>query len=143
MFQHSGPETGRLQNILQDELDSFASVLQISEKIVKQVDKMPVSMLSTMVNYRQEWIEKIKLLEEQRRALDKDTANHPKLEEYMKKISELARQLVEIDDEIYSSLQNRKLRFVHEHSTVAGERNVHDKMNRNLGGSSKVDIIQE
>lgn len=143
MFQNTATEMGELQNILQDELDSFASVLQISQKIVKQVESLPISTLSTMVNFRQEWIEKINLLEEKRKALEIEDAQHPLIQEYMEKISELAKQLVEIDDKIYSNLQSRKLKFVQEHSTIAAEMGSNKKQSKNLGGSSKVDIVQE
>jgi len=143
LFQSKAAETGELQQILRDELDSFASVLQISQKIASQVRSLPVPTLSSMVNYRQEWIDKIRLLEEKRKKLQGADTEQPLAREYMKKISDLARELVAIDDKIYSHLQSRKLKYVQEHSDITAGINVNKKHKRNLGSSSKVDIIQE
>ena len=66
MFQTQATDQGELQNILQQELDYFNSVLQFSQKFEKQVKSLPISVLEDMVRHRQEWIEKIQQLEDQR-----------------------------------------------------------------------------
>ena len=143
MFQNTLDETNELNSILQDELDSFSSVLQISEKIVNQIDSLPISMLTKMVNYRQEWIDKIQQLEAKRKAV-KNAEENSEIQKYMKKISSLAEKLVKIDDKIYLNLQNRKLKYVQEHSAISGESNYNKKNKRSSSGSSSiVDITQE
>ncbi len=143
MFQSALEETNELSTILQDELDSFSSVLQISQKIVSQVNSLPISMLSKMVNYRQEWIEKIQQLEAKRKAC-KNADDNSEIQNYMKKISDLAEKLVKIDDKIYVNLQNRKLKYVQEHSAFSGESSYNIKNKRKSSGSSSiVDITQE
>jgi hypothetical protein len=143
LFQNTSKTSNELSVILQEELDSFSSVLKISQKIAGQVDKLPISMLTEMVNYRQEWIEKIQQLEEKRKSCGSSEENS-EVQDYMKKISDLAEKLVKIDDKIYLNLQNRKLKFVKEHAAVSGEVNYSIKHKRSSGGtSSKVDITQE
>jgi len=143
LFQNTLEETNELNSILQDELDSFSSVLQISQKIVNQIDSLPISMLTKMVNYRQEWIDKIQQLEAKRKAV-KNAEENSDIKKYMKKISGLAEKLVKIDDKIYLNLQNRKLKYVQEHSAISGESSYNLKNKRSSSSSSSiVDITQE
>jgi len=144
LFQNTSAQDNSIRDILQEELDSFTSLIQISEKLVKEVKKLSIPMLSTMVGYRQEWIEKIQQLEEKRKRMN--IAVRPDMPEqtYLKKISKLAEQLVKIDDRIYAGLQNRKLKFVREHAAVAGEAQYNEKQKHSAGSASRaVDITQE
>ena len=56
MFQTESTEQNKLQNILKEELEYFSTVLQFSEKFVKQVGTLSISVLAKTVNYRQELI---------------------------------------------------------------------------------------
>jgi len=56
----------------------------------------------------------------------------------------VAEKLVKIDERIYENMQQRKLKFVQEHSEVAGEAVYTKKQVGNKGQNSRVlDIIQE
>ena len=69
MFQTDSNNASQLQGILSEELECFTAVLQFSQKFVRQIKSLPVSVLADMVKYRQEWIDKIQQLEERRRAI--------------------------------------------------------------------------
>lgn len=142
MFQTQTDDQGELQNILQQELDYFNSVLQFSQKFEKQVKSLPVSVLEDMVRYRQEWIDKIQRLEEQRNQL-KGANEDETSEDLIRKISQCAQKLVKIDERIYSGLQKRKLQYVKEHAQVVSE-TAYTKKQTNADRSAKiVDIIGE
>ena len=142
MFQTQSADQGELQHILKQELDYFNSVLQFSQKFEKQVKSLPVSVLEDMVRYRQEWIDKIQKLEEQRSQLKGETEAKTD-KDLIRKISQCAQKLVKIDERIYSSLQKRKLQYVKEHAQVVGE-TAYTKKQSNAGQSAKiVDIIGE
>lgn len=139
MFQSVSEQQGELASILQQELDSFDSVLQFSEKFARQVESLPVNSLAQMVNYRQGWIEKIQLLEEQRKKLDFSPKND-EIETIMKRISAAAEKLVAIDKEIYTALQGRKMKFVREHAQMVDQA----RPEKNTGNASRLlDILQE
>jgi len=70
LFQTVSNNTGQLQDILNEELECFTAVLQFSQKFVRQIKSLPVSVLADMVKYRQEWIDKIQRLEERRKAIE-------------------------------------------------------------------------
>jgi len=143
LFQTISANESQLQSILHEELDYFTSVLQFSQKFLKQVKSLPVSVLADMVNYRQEWIDKIQNLEERRRALNiqKEDAVSAKI---IQKISKTAEKLVKIDERIYENLQQRKLKFVKEHADVVSETTYTKKQTGISGKASKIlDIVQE
>lgn len=141
MFQVKSSDN-ELQNILKQELDFFSSILQFSEKFVQQVESLPVNMLSKMVNYRQEWIEKIQRLEEKRKEV-KEQKKCGECEEYMKKISKLAEKLVEVDRQIHQHLQDRKMKCIQNHSAIAGQSSFDKKQAANqINRSKRLDIIQ-
>lgn len=135
--------TDELKQILNEELESFISVLQFSEKFLSEVHSLPVNIISRMVDYRQEWIEKIQKLEDRRKKLDTD----PDTEEvkvYLREIAQAARQLVEIDQQIYRELQKRKLEFVREHSEIVEQTNYQKKLEQSKGHiSRRLDITRE
>lgn len=140
MFQAQSTDQGELQHILEQELDYFNSVLQFSQKFEKQVKSLPVAMLEDMVRYRQEWIDKIQKLEEQRNRL-KDPAETETDKDLIRKISQCAQKLVKIDERIYGGLQKRKLQYVKEHAQVVSE-TAYTKKQSSAGQSAKiVDII--
>ena len=142
MFQNSVAVPNDLESILKLELDYFNSVLSISEKVVKQIEALPVTVLTEMVNYRKEWIGKIQKLEDQRKQIDKGKRN-AKEQQYMENISDLAGKLVKIDDKIYKNLEKRKLQYVEQSAAIAGQSNYSRKQSRNSSNSSQIDIIQE
>ena len=144
MFQTVSADESQLQNILEQELECFSSVLQFSQKIQKQIKSLPVTVLSEMVSYRQNWVEKIQKLEEQRKKL-KSTQDDPHCKEVMKNISKSAEKLVKIDERIYAGLQQRKLKFVQEHSDIVSEaKYLKDQKTKKGQSSSKIlDIVQE
>ena len=100
-----------LQDLLKQEVEYFRSILQFSEKSLGQIETLSVNVLSEMLSYRQEWIDKIKKLEEKRKTLQEE---HPDVETegFLRKISQLASSLVEIDNQIYKNLQARKLKYI-------------------------------
>ncbi len=139
MFQENSYSTPDLSSILNQELDSFASVLQFSEKIIEQIDQLPISALSQMVEYRQRWIDQIRELEEHRKKIgDQAIDENDRL--IIQNISKLARKLVEVDDRIYRQLQTRKLKFVKQHADLIAARRRNKTQN---GLSNRMDIIQE
>ena len=131
-----------LEAILKLEMDYFNSVLSISEKVVKQVESLPISVLTEMVDYRKEWIEKIQKLESQRKELDTGKRNDA-ANEYMKNISKLASKLVKIDDKIYKNLEDRKLKFIEKSAAISGQANYNRKQAQNDMSKSKINIIRE
>ncbi len=139
MFQDQMNNELDLNHILHQELDSFHSVLQFSEKIIEQIDTLPISALSQMVEYRQKWIDQIQKLEENRKKLaDQAIGEDERL--IIRNISDLARKLVETDDRIYRQLQSRKLKFIKEHADLIAVR----RQNKSANGlSNRMDIIQE
>lgn len=133
IFQTTDSGEQQLLNILSRELESFNSVIDFSQKIVDQVGALPLAALSQMVQYRQEWIEKIQTLEQQRKKLalsqkDDDT------EYYMKKISDAAQRLVDIDKKIFENLRVRKIQFAKQHADLVSSRQTknrpHERPNR-------------
>ena len=143
MFQTNSNNASPLQNLLNEELQCFTAVLQFSQKFVRQIKTLPVSVLADMVKYRQEWIDKIQQLEERRKTIDEKEVDAVS-KEIIKKISKTAEKLVKIDERIYENMQQRKLKFVQEHSEVAGEAAYTRKQAGKKGQRSRVlDIVQE
>ncbi len=142
MFQNAATVPNNLESVLKLELDYFNSVLSISEKVVKQVESLPISVLTEMVDYRKEWIEKIQKLENRRKELNKDpnTSNEKK---YIKNISRLASKLVKIDDKIYKNLEQRKLQYIEKSAAISGQKKYSAKQANNINNRSKINIIQE
>lgn len=139
MFQFKSSDSQNLNQILNQELDSFNAVLQFSEKIIEQVEALPISALSQMVDYRQKWIAEIQKLEELRKKIsDQSYDEDGKI--IIENISGLARKLVDIDNQIYGQLKERKLKFVKEHADLISARRQNNKSN---GLSRIMDIIQE
>ncbi|APF18187.1 hypothetical protein [Caldithrix abyssi] len=139
MFQQETKIPSNMNEILAQELDSFKAVLQFSEKIVDQIDSLPISVLHKMVGMRQQWIDQIQKLEKMRGELAEQ-----KMDENGKKmvqnISELAHKLVKIDDQIYAALRKRKNQYVKQHADLISAR----RNNKMTDGYSRVmDIIQE
>ena len=143
MFQTYSNQKEDAGAILKQELEFFDSVLQFSKKFMEQVPSLPINVLSNMVNYRQEWIEQIKQLEDRRKRLPKRKQSAEE-KKYLKEISSLAEQLVEIDKSIYRNLEQRKLKFVQEHSamTAQGRYNL-DQAKKQSKKKSRLDIIRE
>lgn len=139
MFQHETKIPKEMNEILAQELDSFKAVLQFSEKIVDQVDSLPITVLHKMVGLRQQWIDQIQKLEALRSEL-KDQKVDDQGNEMIQSISQLAHQLVKIDDKIYDALRRRKNKYVKEHADLISAR----RNNKMTDGYSRVmDIIQE
>jgi len=144
LFQTAHREFDREQHILQEELESFDSVLQFSKKFLKQAKSLSVPVLAKMVNYRQQWIDKIQNLEQQRAQLNLNTEDQTS-SDYLKRISQTAQKLVKIDEQIYAQLQQRKIKIVNERSNVISEAQyTHKQKAGGQGKSSKrVNIVQE
>lgn len=139
MFQHDTKIPKDMNEILAQELDSFEAVLQFSEKIVDQVDSLPITVLHKMVGLRQQWIDQIQKLEALRAELS-DQKVDEQGKEMINNISQLAHQLVKIDDKIYDALRKRKNKYVKEHADLISAR----RNNKMTDGYSRVmDIIQE
>ncbi len=133
IFQTTDSGEQQLLSILSRELDSFNSVLDFSQKIVDQVGALPLAALSQMVQYRQEWIEKIQALEQQRKKLALNQKDDD-IEYYMKMISAAAQKLVDIDKKIFENLRMRKIQFAKQHADLVSSRQIenklHDRPNR-------------
>jgi hypothetical protein len=142
VFQNAATIPNNLESVLKLELDYFNSVLSISEKVVKQVESLPISVLTEMVDYRKEWIEKIQKLEIRRKELGTDPENSNE-KKYIKNISRLASKLVKIDDKIYKNLEQRKLQYVQESASITGQKKYAPKQTNNINNPSKLNIIQE
>ena len=142
MFQNAAAIPNNLEAVLKLELDYFNSVLSISEKVVKQVESLPITVLTEMVDYRKEWIEKIQKLENRRKQLDSDPNNNNE-KKYIKNISRLASKLVKIDDKIYKNLEQRKLQYIEKSAAILGEKEYSGKQISNTNNQSKINIIQE
>jgi len=129
--------------IIEQELEYFSSVLEISEKFESEADSLPVSVLHNMVIYRQEWLDKIQELEKQRAALpDRNISAEAGL--IMNRITEIVSRLVEIDERIYQHLQNRKLKYIQDHSVMAGQIAQNRKQTgRRTDISGRINIVQE
>ena len=139
MFQQEAKIPTEMNEILAQELDSFKAVLQFSEKIVDQVESLPITVLHKMVGLRQQWIDQIQKLEAMRSELaNQSVDDHGK--KMIKDISQLAHKLVKIDDKIYAALRKRKNKYVKEHADLISAR----RNNKMTDGYSRVmDIIQE
>lgn len=135
--------TGKgLIEVLNEELESFISVLQFSEKFLSEVHSLPVNIITRMVDYRQEWIEKIQMLEEHRKKMTPE--NPEDAQPFLQEISKIAEQLVQIDDQIFKKLQQRKLEFVREHSELMEQAQYQRRLKGNRGDNSRsLDILQE
>ncbi len=134
------PEAQNLASILSNELDSFKAVLQFSEKLVEQIETLPISALSQMVEYRKKWIEEIQKMEELRREF-KDKPVDEESQKIIQDISGIAQQLVTIDAQIFKHLKERKLKFIKEHADLIAARR---QNNRKHNGTSRImDILQE
>ncbi len=143
MFQEfANPDNFDLETVLRQEVDCFNSVLAISEKVARQVDKLEIGVLSEMVDYRKEWIEKIQHLEQQRRQLD-DGERSEEAEEQLRTISELAGKLVKIDDRIYKNLEKRKQEYAKKSAAIAGQAHYARKQAGGSDNPNKLNIIQE
>ena len=143
MFQTISNNANQLQEILKEELERFSAVLKFSQKFVRQINSLPVSVLADMVKYRQEWIDKIQQLEERRRTISEKQEDGV-VQDLIKKISKTAEKLVKIDERIYENMQQRKLKIVQEHSEVAGGAAYTRKQIGKKGQSSRMlDIVQE
>ncbi len=139
--QTNAAENGLL-DVLNEELESFISVLQFSEKFLSEVHSLPVNIITRMVDYRQEWIEKIQMLEEQRKSMAPENTEEAK--PFLQEISKIAEQLVHIDDQIFKKLQQRKLEFIREHSEIVEHAHYQRRLKGNRGDNSRsLDILQE
>lgn len=138
MFQ-TDSEKNELENLLEQELEYFKTLLQYTERSLSQVDSLSVSVLTEMLNYRQEWIDKIQLLEQKRKTI---VSEHPLVdqENYLKQISLIAGDLVEIDKQIYKNLEYRKMKYIQEISNNAMGKNY---IGRKEQKSNFLDITQE
>jgi hypothetical protein len=129
--------------IFEQELEYFSSVLEISEKFESEAESMPVSVLHNMVIYRQEWLDKIQELEKLR-AASPDRTVSPEARLIMNRITEIVSRLVEIDERIYQHLQNRKLKYIQDHSAMAGQIAQNRKQaGRRTDISGRLNIVQE
>ena len=138
MFQVNSNKN-ELEDLLVQELECFRSLLQFTEKSLYQIDKIPVNVLSEMLNYRQEWIDKIQYLEQQRKYMV-DKYPDVNQDDYLEQISDVAGDLVEIDKQIYKNLEFRKMKYIQEISDNAIGRNYSGKESTK---SNILDITQE
>lgn len=142
MFQNAAVIPNNLESVLKLELDYFNSVLSISEKVAKQVESLPISVLTEMVDYRKEWIGKIQKLENRRKELDTDPNNNNE-KKYIKSISQLASKLVKIDDKIYKNLEQRKREYIEKSAAISGQKKYSNEQVSLINDQSKINIIQE
>ncbi len=138
MFQVDS-EKNELESLLEQELNYFKTLLQYTEKSLSQVDSLSVTVLTEMLKYRQEWIDKIQLLEQKRKNL---VDKYPRVdqENYLQQISSIAGDLVEIDKQIYKNLEFRKIKYIQQISDNAMGKNY---MTRGQSQSHILDITQE
>ncbi len=134
------PEAENLTTILSNELDSFKAVLQFSEKLMEQIETLPISALSQMVEYRKKWIEEIQEMEKLRRKFDGRPVDEES-QKLIQNISGIAQKLVTIDSQIFKHLKERKLKFIKEHADLIAARRQNNK--KHNGTSRIMDILQE
>lgn len=143
MFQDNTATNQNILEILRTEHDYFSTLLKISEKVARQVESLAVDVLSEMVDYRKEWIDKIQKLETERKNLAIDDTD-PAVDEYMKKISNIAGKLVKIDERIYQNLEKRKLEYMEKSAAISGQSYYSGKQAALVkSASSRLNIIQE
>lgn len=143
MFQGNIADNPGITEILKLEHDYFSTLLKISEKVVRQVESLAVDVLSEMVDYRKEWIDKIQKLETMRKSLDTDSADS-ETDSYLKKISRIAAKLVKIDEKIYTNLEKRKLEYVEKSAAISGQSFYSGKqVAKEKSAFSRLNIIQE
>lgn len=138
MFQVDSKKN-ELENLLRQELEYFQALLQFTEKSLSQIDSLSVNVLSEMLNYRQEWIDKIQDLEKKRKIL---IEKYPDIdqENYLKQISSIAGDLVEIDKQLYKNLEYRKMKYIQQISENAMSKNY---ISRESSRPNILDITQE
>jgi len=143
LFQDNTDANQNVLEILRTEHDYFSTLLKISEKVARQVESLAVDVLSEMVDYRKEWIDKIQKLEIERKNLDTDGTN-PAVDGYMKKISNIAGKLVKIDERIYQNLEKRKLEYMEKSAAISGQSFYSGKQAALVkNAASRLNIIQE
>ncbi len=143
MFQKPSDLNDNLMLILRTQRDYFNSVLSISQKIVKQVEKLPVKVLAEMVNYRKEWIDKIQELENRRKEMP-HTEVSDESRALMLEISQVASKLVKIDDKIYKNLEQRKMAVVRETAQIAQKTHQVKKAGEQVKSNiNRINIVQE
>jgi hypothetical protein len=129
--------------ILQEELEAFNTILEYSRRMMDEINRLPINTLANMASYRQEWIEKIKKLEEKRVAQEADMKNKQN-KELLQNISGIAEALVEVDKAIYAGLEKRKIDFIQRHSEIAETSNYTKKESvRNDNQTPRIDVVQE
>jgi len=129
------------QNIINQEIVCLTNVLKISEKSLEQIDTVSINVLEELLTHRQQWINKIQKLEENRNSLSQDKNNYYS---EMEKISKIAKDLVEIDKKIYKALEIRKMKYLKELSNNSVNKNISAKHALNYKNDSNIiDITQE
>ncbi len=132
----------RLQTLLEQEVDYFRSLVQYSKKFVEEIETLSLNLVGEMINFRQEWIDKIQNLEDERKELNSNETNI-ETENYLKEISTMAKSLVEIDREIYRNLNSRKMNYVREMSKTATGKRYNAKQSQLSQNSNILDVRQE
>jgi hypothetical protein len=136
-------EENKLSDILQKELEYFQAVYQFSKRFADQIPQLSIHVLTEMLNYRQDLIEKIQGLETMRRELQTDAPGE-EAEKLLREISEVATRLVEIDNKISAGLQTKKMDYVRKLSESAVNQHHHQhQVNRGASDGKMFDIIQE
>lgn len=143
MFQETAANNQDVLDILRTEHDYFSTLLTISEKVARQVESLAVDVMSEMVDYRKEWIDKIQKLEVERKSLETDMTDAA-VASYMKKISSIAGKLVKIDNRIYKNLEKRKLEYMEKSAAISGQSFYSGKQASQIkSATSRLNIIQE
>ena len=65
MVQPTIEERNELTNFLEHEIDYFRAILQFSEKSLENIESLSINVLTEMIHFRQEWIEKIQEMDNQ------------------------------------------------------------------------------
>lgn len=135
MFERKEQEG--LKFILRQELEYFKTIYQFSEKFANQIQTMSVNVLAEMLNYRQELLDKVKDLETQRKAFSEEQ-EPDEVRNLFEKISEVAGNLVELDNTIYENLQSKKMEYIRQLSDTASGMNYQDKLRNQDSGQGRM-----
>lgn len=131
-----------LKAVLEEEITCLRSILDISQRTVDKFEKMSMSVIQEILGFRQEQIEKIQRLEERRKVLQVSTAGNA-LEPFIKQLSGMAAELVEVDQWIYEALESRKMGYLRQLSETGSSRQSGKwEQQRTMASGNRVDITQ-
>ena len=131
-----------LESVYKKEIEQFEHALQISEKILDTAATSTIDQISEQVGERENIIAEIKSLEADKKKQLIDTKNN-RFDQYKNTISGLAEKLVEIDNQIFKRLQDKKIKLVQKYSRSSDSSYSRNKVFEQEKTSKIVDIRQK